>query len=198
MPNRRDPTRAAFVRSRLCAKQANMRPAGVSTTTRIVRAVTSFITRIALAKKSSAPATRTPRAHAPKEKSRRTYRTAVEFSFFADPEFKRSNASIAQNCATFADAQTQRAHRQSTRAMEISAGFSRQTRDENRARSRQCSSLSINSAYASGSSSSSVSSARLLGLTTKIQPSPYASSLIVSGFSASALLTEITLPETGA
>lgn len=81
MPNRRDPTRAAFVRSRLCAKQANMRPAGVSTATRIVRAVTSFITRIALAKKSSAPATRTPRAHAPKEKSRRTCRTAVEFFF---------------------------------------------------------------------------------------------------------------------
>jgi len=37
---------------------------------------------------------------------------------------------------------------------------------------RQCSSLSINSAYASGSSSSSDSSARLVGLTTKIQPSP--------------------------
>lgn len=63
---------------------------------------------------------------------------------------------------------------------------------------RQCSSLSINSAYASGSSSSSVSSVRLLGLTTKIQPSPNASSLIVSGLSASALLTETTLPETGA
>ena len=36
----------------------------------------------------------------------------------------------------------------------------------------QCSSLSISSEYASGSSSSSCSSARLLGLTTKIQPSP--------------------------
>jgi len=36
----------------------------------------------------------------------------------------------------------------------------------------QCSSFSINSEYASGSSSSSWSSARLLGLTTKIQPSP--------------------------
>lgn len=72
------------------------------------------------------------------------------------------------------------------------------TRGDARARSRQCSSLSISSAYASGSSSSSVSSARLLGLTVKIQPSPNASSLIVSGLSASALLTATTLPETGA
>jgi hypothetical protein len=81
MPNRCDPPRAAFARTCLCAKQANMRPADVSATTRIVRAATSFTMRIALAKKSSAPATRTPRTHAPKEKSRRTCRTAVEFFF---------------------------------------------------------------------------------------------------------------------
>ena len=72
------------------------------------------------------------------------------------------------------------------------------THGEARRRSRQCSSFSISSAYASGSRRSSDSSARLLGFTTKIQPSPNASSLIVSGLSASALLTEITSPETGA
>ena len=47
----------------------------------------------------------------------------------------------------------------------------RDSRDRS-TRACQCSSLSISSAYASGSSSSSVSSARLVGLTTKIQPSP--------------------------
>ena len=116
----------------------------------------------------------------------------------AYPETTHSNASIAQNCATFADAQTSRAQPMSMRAMQVSGNFRCVRAMKIDAIDRQCSSLSISSAYASGSSSSSVSSARLLGLTTKIQPSPNASSLIVSGLSARALLTDITLPETGA
>ena len=63
--------------------------------------------------------------------------------------------------------------------------------------SSQCSSFSIISEYASGSSNSSISSARLSGLTTKIQPSPNASSLIVSGLSGSASLIATISPDTG-
>lgn len=118
--------------------------------------------------------------------------------FLADPEFARLHAPFAQNCATFAKPRTRRARRGRRARWKLRWNFRRKRALEIRARDRQCSSFSISSAYASGSSSSSESSARLLGLTTKIQPSPNASSLIVSGFSASALLTDTTLPETGA
>ncbi len=65
-----------------------------------------------------------------------------------------------------------------------------------RASDQLSSSFSICSAYSSGPSSSS-SSARSSACTAKIQPSPKASSLIVSGLSASASFTATTLPETG-
>lgn len=60
----------------------------------------------------------------------------------------------------------------------------------------QWSSFSTSSPYSFASSSSS-SSARSLGRTRKIQPSPKASSLMVSGLSLSSSLTATTSPDTG-
>ena len=61
---------------------------------------------------------------------------------------------------------------------------------------RQCSSSSISAAYSSGVSSSS-SWPTSSGSMAKIQPSPKASSLMVSGLSDSAWLTATTLPAIG-
>ncbi len=61
----------------------------------------------------------------------------------------------------------------------------------------QWSSSSSSSAYSSGPSSSFICSGSSAS-STKIQPSPYASSLIVSGLSDSAELTSTTVPVTGA
>jgi hypothetical protein len=63
-------------------------------------------------------------------------------------------------------------------------------------RTTQWSSFSTSSSYSFASRSSS-SSARSLGRTRKIQPSPNASSLMVSGLSLSSSLTSTTSPETG-
>jgi len=65
-----------------------------------------------------------------------------------------------------------------------------------RRRRVQWPSSSSSSAYSSGDSSS-LSWSRLSGCTTNTQPSPNASSLIVSGLSESASLTATTLPDTG-
>ncbi len=61
----------------------------------------------------------------------------------------------------------------------------------------QWSSFSISSSYSFASSSSS-SSPRSLGRITKIQPSPNASSLMVSGLSLSSSLISTISPDTGA
>lgn len=198
MPNGNTATCVACTPSRPRAKQANMRPAGALARWRTTRSIAprEYIAAIALESHSSTNTYDAAKAAIGNVRRARPIRLEKNFSAYA--ESVHPNASFAQNCATFAKPQTHRAHRKPMRAMEVSQNFFRDRAIKNSAIARQCSSLSIRSAYASGSSSSSLSSARLLGLTTKIQPSPKASSLIVSGFSASALLTATTLPETGA
>ena len=198
MPDTSAAPRIARARSRPRAKQANMRPADTLTPIRVACASMPHECIAANARELHVLPDARDAARAVTGNSFEARPICPEKNFSVDAESTHLNASFARNCATFANPQTHRAHRKPMRAMEVSQNFFRDRAIKNSAIARQCSSLSINSAYASGSSSSSLSSARLLGLTTKIQPSPKASSLIVSGFSASALLTATTLPDTGA
>lgn len=94
-----------------------------------------------------------------------------------------------------------RASPEGTRRMPVrwsgnDAGRTRRPAHHARKTRTQWSSFSTTSSYSFASSSSS-SSARSLGRTRKIQPSPNASSLMVSGLSLSSSLTSTTSPDTG-
>jgi len=117
MPNHKNLSRAAPARYRRGAKQANMRVADLSITTQRARAATALFSRIIVASirhTSTMCASHTTRGE---QTIARDAPDRDQNIFFAAPEFKRPNASFAQNCATFPSMQTQRAHRMPTRAL---------------------------------------------------------------------------------
>jgi hypothetical protein len=117
MPSHKNLSRAAPARYRRGAKQANMRVADLSITTQRARAAAVLFSRIIVASIRHASTMCATHATRGEQTIARGAPDRDQNIFFAAPEFKRPNASFAQNCATFPSMQTQRAHRMPTRAL---------------------------------------------------------------------------------